>query len=482
MSFFIRNNQGKKSLKRKISQNVPTQNGINNGVNSKKKSAKKTSKFDDNESIASSDEEFIEQNRREEDGNFSNASEDEHETAQEKRLRLAKKYLAEIEEEEKDKAEFEKSAVSRRLREEYLEEKGRLRKRIADNYTGHENIIELKCKDHKDSVTCICLSNDGENLYSGSKDGSLVKWSLVNKTKVNSICGKRKTPNGIKSVLCMAVSSDKKFLVVGDSGSKDIKVFNGNDLKHVKNLSGHRGAVTGLAFRRDTHILYSASEDRSVKVWNLDEMAYVESLFGHQSAITSIDALTRERAITSGGFDRSIRLWKIVEESQLIFNGHENSIDAVKFINEDTFLSCGDDGQLCVWSVMKKKPLCSVTRAHGTDETNGQAMWISSIATLLNTDLVASGSRDGKVRLWKCGDSFKSLTLLFEVEIVGFVNSMAFTQDGKNLVVGIGQEHKLGRWWRIPEAKNKIIVISLLQKNETNAAVRLQGYSYIHSG
>lgn len=55
-------------------------------------------------------------------------------------------------------------------------------------------------------------------------------------------------------------------------------MFSGDSLDHIKNLQGHRNFVTGLVFRKDTHTLYSASEDRSVKVWNLDDMAYVESL------------------------------------------------------------------------------------------------------------------------------------------------------------------------------------------------------------
>lgn len=65
---------------------------------------------------------------------------------------------------------------------------------------------------------------------------------------------------------------------------------------------------------------------------------------GHQDAITSIDALTKERAITAGGRDNSVRVWKIPEESQLIFNGHQGSIDCVRLVNEDHFISCGDDG------------------------------------------------------------------------------------------------------------------------------------------
>ena len=455
MSFFIRNNQTAGGGKRKF-------NGRGGSSKGKKKHVKKSA-ADDNESIASTDEELAEENQRNRSGGYESEEEEEEETAQEKRVRLAKKYLEQIEEEERDRAEFEEGAVAKRLHEEYLEDKGRLRKTVALNYVGHGEPIILKCKEHRDSITCLCLSSNGKFLYSGSKDGSLVKWSLKERAKLKTIKGKRKAQEGMKFVRCMAVSNDGKFLVAGDSGSKDIKVFCADTLNHIKNLQGHRGAVTSLVFRKDTHALYSASEDRSVKVWNLSDMAYVESLFGHQSSITSIDALARERAITSGGFDGTIRIWKIVEESQLIFNGHGGSIDTVKLINEENFLSCGDDGQLCVWGSLKKKPLCSVPDAHGRDETNNAPNWISSIATLLNTDLVASGSRDGVIRLWRCSDSFRSLNPLFEIKLTGFINGLFFTPDGTELIAGIGQEHRLGRWWRISEAKNSIVIIPLVQ-------------------
>ncbi|XP_012280686.1 U3 small nucleolar RNA-interacting protein 2 [Orussus abietinus] len=467
MSFFIRNSRGGGPQKRKYNGHVDKSKSKGSTAKSKTKSKRKGIPHDE-ESIASSDEEFAEEKQREKNDDLEEESEDEEETAQEKRLRLAKKYLQEIEEEEKDRAEFEQGAVTKRLHEKYLEDKGRLRKTVASNYTGHKDVIVLRCKDHKDSVTCLCISSNGKFIYSGSKDGTLVKWSLTDRSKLKVVKGKGKKQDGMKNVTCVAISTDGKFLVVGHSGSKDIKVFSGDDLSHIKNLQHHRAPVTGLVFRKETHTLYSASEDRSVKVWNLDEMAYVESLFGHHSSITSIDALARERAITSGGFDKSLRIWKIVEESQLIFNGDGGSIDAVKLINEENFLSCGADGQLCIWGCLKKKPLCSVQDAHGKDETNGEPMWISSITALLNTDLIASGSNDGAIRLWKCGDSFRTLTPLFEIKVTGFVNSLAFTPDGNHLVAGIGQEHRLGRWWRIPEARNSIIIIPLIQQKSDN--------------
>lgn len=61
------------------------------------------------------------------------------------------------------------------MHEEYLEEKGRLRKTVASNYSGYKELITLKCKDHVGSITCLCLSHNGDILYSGSKDGTLVK-------------------------------------------------------------------------------------------------------------------------------------------------------------------------------------------------------------------------------------------------------------------------------------------------------------------
>jgi ribosomal RNA-processing protein 9 len=175
--------------------------------------------------------------------------------------------------------------------------------------------------------------------------------------------------------------------------------------------------------------------------------------------------LYKERAISSGGADGTLRIWKIVEESQLVYNGHSGSIDCVKLVNEEVFLSCGDDGSLCVWNVAKKKPIAVHKLAHGTAST-GVANWVCSIATLTNTDLVASGSNDGFIRVWKLEKSFREIKLKFEISVEGFVNSLAFTSDGSSLIAGIGQEHRLGRWWRLKEAKNVILVIPFKKKEE----------------
>lgn len=43
-----------------------------------------------------------------------------------------------------------------------------------------------------------------------------------------------------------------------------------------------------------------------------------------------------------------------------------------------------------LWSALKKKPICTTQLAHGVGE-NGVANWITAIAVVVNTDLVATG-------------------------------------------------------------------------------------------
>jgi len=48
--------------------------------------------------------------------------------------------------------------------------------------------------------------------------------------------------------------------------------------------------------------------------------------FGHQDGVSSMDCLQRERPVTAGSSDQTLRVWKVVEESQLVFNGHKYAI------------------------------------------------------------------------------------------------------------------------------------------------------------
>ncbi|NXN11590.1 U3IP2 protein, partial [Indicator maculatus] len=325
---------------------------------------------------------------------------------------------------------------------------------------------------HQLPVTCLVISPDDRFIFSASKDGSLIKckWEVESGKRLCVVPGAKKGTEErhmghASHVLCMAISSDGKYLATGDR-NKLIMIWDAATCKRLHIFTGHRDAVSGLSFRKGTHQLYSASHDRSVKVWNVAENAYVETLFGHQDVITGLDSLSRECCVTSGGRDGSVRLWKIPEESQLVFSGHQGSIDCIQLINEEHMVSGADDGSIALWGLTKKKPLALARQAHGMQGNQDlqQPYWISAVAALRSSDLLATGSHSASVKLWKCSEGFRKLEPLWDIPLVGFVNSLKFSSAGDFLVAGLGQEHRLGRWWRIKEAKNSICIIPLKRR------------------
>lgn len=52
------------------------------------------------------------------------------------------------------------------------------------------------------------------------------------------------------------------------------------------------------------------------------------------------------------------------------------------------------------------------------------------------------------------------------IQCIGFVNSLVFSASSRLLIAAVSQEHALGRWQRIKEAKNAVQVFPL--KYDTN--------------
>lgn len=267
----------------------------------------------------------------------------------------------------------------------------------------HSGKQRNRLRNHRLPLTCVCIDSRNEHAFTGSKDGSIIKWCLETRKILHKIMPiKRKLAESNEQlrmrhhtnrINCLAISSDSKFLASG-GGDPSIRIWSPTDMTWLHTFTLHRQEITALAFRRDHHTLYSGSADRAVMIWTLeddDNRSFVEALYGHESPITSMDALYKERALTSGGRDQSLRIWKIVEQAQTVFQSKHESVDIVRYIDDKTFVSGGEDGCLSVWTTMKRSAVCSLSKAHGHSKhsktTNGDSpfarnlsFWISSLA------------------------------------------------------------------------------------------------------
>ncbi|KAJ3615500.1 hypothetical protein Zmor_016368 [Zophobas morio] len=406
---------------------------------------------------------------------------EDFETPSEKRIHLAKEYLSTISKEEAA-GDLENSRltvherISHRLKREQEEKDRKVTKTLAHLYTNaFEESKVLTLKGHRLPVTCAIISSDEKYIYSGSKDSTIIKWSAKSGRKICRIIGGKKGKafgGHTKEILALALSTDGKYLA---SGGKEDVIFiwnavNNCELLHV--FKGHRGPISSLAFRSGSNTLYSASFDRTIKIWDVDSFLFIEQLFGHQDSVMCVDTLSRDRAISVGGRDRSLRLWKISEESQLVFDskGHVGNIECCCMINENTFVTCGEDGKIFLWTTSRRRPFFTQTSAHGMRHSKSEnthnhnnkanAPWVTSVASYRYSDLLASGSNTGFIKLWRLEPN-KTLSSISDLPCVGYVNSLQFSASGTILVASVAQEHRLGRWEKLKNVKNCVKVFYL---------------------
>lgn len=64
-----------------------------------------------------------------------------------------------------------------------------------------------------------------------------------------------------------------------------------------------------------------------------------------------------------------------------------------------------------------------------------------------------------KVRIWKYGEDGGEVKQIGEIECEGFVNSMVMKSASESeeelrlsLIMGVGKEHRLGRWWTVKDS------------------------------
>lgn len=103
------------------------------------------------------------------------------ESASEKRLRMAKEIIQQIEEEEREReieGDMLTDAVSHRLREEVDRQKGVLRRLLAQKLQGKvpSSKLTVTLKGHRLPVTSAVISADTRYVVTGSKDGVIIKW------------------------------------------------------------------------------------------------------------------------------------------------------------------------------------------------------------------------------------------------------------------------------------------------------------------
>jgi WD40 repeat protein len=206
----------------------------------------------------------------------------------------------------------------------------------------------------------------------------------------------RVSPNGSIRV-CSNGSDDCR----GDDQAA-IRLFDNRTNQPLHYLYGRSLNVFSLAFSPDGRLLASGGWLGLLKVWNL-ETGDVRTFTGLKSKIDSVAFSPDGKVLAAGSQEKVIKLWDVAAGTELhTLTGHTDGVQSIAFSPDGRLLasSCAPLDYFSSQTKDTSIKLWDLTTGREVRSLIGHSSAVFSLAFNPNGDILASGSRDGTIRLW----------------------------------------------------------------------------------
>jgi len=146
---------------------------------------------------------------------------------------------------------------------------------------------------HKEAVTMVKYSPDGQSVYSASEDKSIKQWDVKTGIDINTFNAHQAGVN------CIELSKDGTYLISGDQAGKVI-IWNAKNGELIKTIDAHQGGVNVVKLTKDGQTIVTGGEDKLMKVWTITGDT-IKTIRGFKSAIKNFGISPDAKRIVSGG-------------------------------------------------------------------------------------------------------------------------------------------------------------------------------------
>ena len=265
---------------------------------------------------------------------------------------------------------------------------------------------------HNGPVGHVSFSPDSKWLVTGSEDGTARIWETTNWSELARLV--HESGSVEKKSVSIAIAPNHKLVATGawDGTARVWDPLTGKELKRME----HEKEVSWVAFSPDSKLLLTGCWDGKSRIWNVDDC--VSASEPPEKGLKVVILCENGTKIAAGGSEQQVKVWDTK-------NG--NSI-AMPMANEP---------RQEVQNVEKSGDICRKPN-------------VISLAFDKEGSRVASGSEDGKARVW----DVKSKELVGSVlGHKAFVRSVALSPDGKLLATGSGDT--VVRLWKLEDGENR---------------------------
>lgn len=238
---------------------------------------------------------------------------------------------------------------------------------------------------HSHSVNSISLASDGATLATGSTDATVQLWSMADGKLLQTMEDRRKT------VASVQISPDGQWVAAGSYGGRAmVWTLTGEEVVGIK-ASGKN--LSCVAFSANGEMLATSGLGDDIHLWKLPSGEHFRALSGHRTAVSSLAFLQGGRYLLSLGYEGSIKLWdtETWKVERTLGTGDRRARGVVLSPDGQT-MAVSQEGEVQFWSLEDWK--LQAARAVGTKVINGMAFSADG-------KWFAAGAADRKIRIWQ---------------------------------------------------------------------------------
>ena len=248
-------------------------------------------------------------------------------------------------------------------------------------------------------MRACCFSVDGKHLIAGAEDAVLRVWDVQTGQLVRRLAGH------VGDIYAVSVHGG---LVASGSGDRTVRLWEGNGgeprIFTASNDEDGDAGITSLSLSPDGRWLLAGCLDRVIRIWDTGSGRLVETVAGHRDSVYSV-ALSRDgKTLVSGSLDRTLRIWSfsstadtVTVQPRCTVAAHKDFVLSVAVAADPRWIISGSkDRSVQFWDAET-----GLTQLMLQGHKNS----VISVAASPGEGLFATGSGDGRARIW----SFQAL-------------------------------------------------------------------------
>ena len=253
------------------------------------------------------------------------------------------------------------------------------------------------------------------------------------------------TPRGVvvDPPTALACSPDGSLLAEAHYGTVELLHRSGRSL--VRELVGHRGRVTSVAFSADGSRLVAAAGEPGlvgeVRLWNVADGSLLRTFTGHRDSLYAVALSPDGKLLATGSYDQQIKIWDVATGAELrTLIGHNDAVYDLAFRPDGRVLaSASGDRTVKLWDVASGARL---------DTLSQSLKELYTVAFSPDGRHVVAGGIDNRIRVWQVSPDAKENANPLAVSQFAHeaaILKLVFSRDGQTLV-SAGEDKQIQIW------------------------------------